>query len=319
MLGLINVELVEKPTTAYVLQYSEGGCLGTCAFCPQSRLSSSSKDLVSRVSWPKVELGVLINALKACGNPFARICVQNVIKEGFKEELLKIVEYIRDSGIRIPISVATTPVDGDFLRNLKELGVDYLGVGLDAASPRVFSLVKKPYTWGDYIKFIKDSVNVFGRGRVNVHLIYGIGESEVEFVSAMEFLSSLGAEVSLFAFTPVRGIPLENLGRPKPHSYRKMQVLRYLLSKGVRVEDYICYVNDKVYLRSELLNDVIENLDKYLNAFITSGCPGCNRPFYNEGVRGPHYNYPSLKHLKSFRGEVTAELRDLLSEGTPCG
>ncbi|MEA1905235.1 MAG: radical SAM protein, partial [Candidatus Hadarchaeota archaeon] len=26
--------------------------------------------------------------------------------------------------------------------------------------------------------------------------------------------------------------------------------------------------------------------------FRTSGCPGCNRPFYNESPRGPIYNYP---------------------------
>ena len=26
--------------------------------------------------------------------------------------------------------------------------------------------------------------------------------------------------------------------------------------------------------------------------FLTSGCPGCNRPYYNERPRGPFYNYP---------------------------
>jgi biotin synthase len=27
-------------------------------------------------------------------------------------------------------------------------------------------------------------------------------------------------------------------------------------------------------------------------AFQTSGCPGCNRPYYNEKPSGPIYNYP---------------------------
>ena len=26
--------------------------------------------------------------------------------------------------------------------------------------------------------------------------------------------------------------------------------------------------------------------------FLTSGCPGCNRPYYNEKPSGPLYNYP---------------------------
>ena len=28
------------------------------------------------------------------------------------------------------------------------------------------------------------------------------------------------------------------------------------------------------------------------NAFFTSGCPGCNRPFYTSKPSGPIYNYP---------------------------
>ena len=26
--------------------------------------------------------------------------------------------------------------------------------------------------------------------------------------------------------------------------------------------------------------------------FVTSGCPSCNRPFYNESPSGPLYNFP---------------------------
>jgi biotin synthase len=28
--------------------------------------------------------------------------------------------------------------------------------------------------------------------------------------------------------------------------------------------------------------------------FITSGCPDCNRPYYNEKPGGPLYNYPFM-------------------------
>jgi biotin synthase-related radical SAM superfamily protein len=37
--------------------------------------------------------------------------------------------------------------------------------------------------------------------------------------------------------------------------------------------------------------------------FLTSGCPGCNRPFYNEKPSGPLYNYP--------RSVRSAELRSI--------
>jgi len=34
------------------------------------------------------------------------------------------------------------------------------------------------------------------------------------------------------------------------------------------------------------------NIVDNTNAFITSGCPGCNRPYYTSRPSGPIYNYP---------------------------
>ena len=38
----------------------------------------------------------------------------------------------------------------------------------------------------------------------------------------------------------------------------------------------------------KFLRDIIEDT----NAFLTSGCPGCNRPYYTSRPSGPIYNYP---------------------------
>jgi biotin synthase len=36
----------------------------------------------------------------------------------------------------------------------------------------------------------------------------------------------------------------------------------------------------------------IRNVIRTGRPFVTSGCPGCNRPYYNERPGGPLYNYP---------------------------
>jgi len=36
------------------------------------------------------------------------------------------------------------------------------------------------------------------------------------------------------------------------------------------------------------LKNIIENS----NTFMTTGCPGCNRPYYTSKPSGPIYNYP---------------------------
>jgi biotin synthase len=39
-------------------------------------------------------------------------------------------------------------------------------------------------------------------------------------------------------------------------------------------------------------------------AFMTTGCPGCNRPFYNERPSGPFYNYPRPLTEEEIRKEL---------------
>jgi biotin synthase len=46
--------------------------------------------------------------------------------------------------------------------------------------------------------------------------------------------------------------------------------------------------------------------------FLTSGCPNCNRPFYNEKPSGPLYNFPRdirAGELKEIKGDL--QLRKL--------
>ncbi len=310
-LGLLDIKMLEKPYTAYVLQYSENGCEAECLFCPQSRINFSRKDFVSRVVWPRIELEKLIKAIKR-KNVFARICVQNVIKPSFEDEFLEIIRNIRKSNIRTSLSASITPVSKEFLIKLKELGVDYLGVGLDAASPSVFKTIRKPFTWERYMEFIRDGIEVFGLRKVDVHLIFGLGESEREFVETMKKVHELGAEIALFAYTPVKGTMLNIKKQPSLISWRKMQLAKYLIEKGK--EDEIFYVNDKVGFKKSFLKDVISNLEKYVSLFLTTGCPSCNRPFYNESPKGPYYNFPSISFAKERLAIIRRDLEKILNE-----
>ncbi|MFX1452564.1 MAG: radical SAM protein, partial [Promethearchaeota archaeon] len=38
------------------------------------------------------------------------------------------------------------------------------------------------------------------------------------------------------------------------------------------------------------LQNIVYNTD----TFLTSGCPGCNRPYYTSKPSGPTYNYPRM-------------------------
>ncbi len=302
-LGREKMNMLEHPTTAYLLQYNYKGCQARCLFCSQSSSNQSNKDFISRVRWPRVELERLIVDLKK-STAFTRICVQNVVKNDFQNELTKIVKEIVDAGIKTPISVGTTPVDYSTLKALKYLGIDRIGVGLDVASREAFDIIKKPFKWDDFWAFIERSVALFGNGHVCVHLIFGIGQTETEFAKTMEKVYEKGAEVALFSFTPSQGTPMAHLSQPEIIQYRRIQVIRFLLSKGLKLNE-ILEGND---LKIDL-NEKSEDL-KY--AFLTSGCPGCNRPFYNERP-SKIYNYPSMSMFEVEHQLVQRQLKQNFS------
>jgi biotin synthase-related radical SAM superfamily protein len=100
----------------------------------------------------------------------------------------------------------------------------------------------------------------------------------------------LGVIVGLFAFTPVRGTVMQDQPPPPLDTYRRMQVARHLISHDLAtLGDFSFSAEGRLISLgrpdlSRLLADGV--------AFQTSGCPDCNRPFYNERPGGPLYNYP---------------------------
>lgn len=295
-LGLVDLKVKETPTSAYLLQYSPIGCRASCGFCLQShrQIQDTTSDKLGRVTWPVIELSKL---LEKWSSVFTRICLQTIIKPGFHLEALEILKRIREAGETKPFSLAITPVSKTILEEARKLGVDTLGVGLDTSTPELFEKWSKPYSWSIYWSFIEKGVGVFGRGNVYVHLIAGLGETLREIVSAMKKIYSIGGRVALFNYT------MRGYSPVKIEYYRLVQIARLLLENNLDPDEYIDY--EKNTIRKQIPLNTLEN------AFYTSGCPGCNRPFYNESPRGPIYNIPSRQILEEYREVLKRELEGI--------
>jgi len=242
--------------TAYALML--GGCKSFCKFCSQSLWNSADKRYLSRVKWFPVNLEETKDKL----TPFYRFCLQTVVKDRFEEEALQILRTVNVKGK----SLTVVPIDVEYLNQFRKIGVDYLGVGLDTTESN-WEKVSKPFSFQEYVRFIKEAIQIFGKRRVYVHLVYGMGEKREEFVELMKQIYSWGAEVALFAFTPVKGTPMEHWPRPSLKEYREIQDIRFRLSHGREGKE---------------------------EAYFTSGCPSCDRPFYNEDPLKEPYNVPAL-------------------------
>lgn len=275
------------PTTAHLLTYHPGRCTANCGFCAQARGSVANPDWLSRVSWPVVELERFVEAMSRNRSRLKRICCQAMNFPGAVEAICSLVSRLR--GLGLPISVCCQPLSKADLVKLAEAGVDRVCIPLDAATPQVFERVKGreaggPYRWEDHWRSLEEAIRML-RGRVVTHLIVGLGEKESQMVETMERLQEMSVTIALFAFTPIPGTALESLPPPPLETYRRMQLARYLLEKGigrVRVEEGI------IRFEGEGVLEAVRSGEP----FLASGCPGCNRPFYNESPRGPLYNFP---------------------------
>ncbi len=298
------------PTTCYLMTYKDGHCTANCGFCPQARESGSSIELLSRVSWPVFSFKDFLTKLNYMPHTkrFKRICIQTLNYLQNFQDLIEIVSQIRKR-CNIPISIAIPPMGKEKLERLKLLGVDRVGIALDGATPEIFERVKGkavrgPYNWSNHIQNLKEALTIFGEGNVTTHLIVGLGETEIAILKMIKYLHDLRIRVSLFAFMPIKGTTLENLSQPDLLKFRKIQLGRYLLVGSNRTLKDFTFNNFgeivKFNLNEKELWQIICNSD----AFLTSGCPGCNRPYYTSKPSGPIYNYP--------RTLLTHEMDDIL-------
>jgi biotin synthase len=298
VLGLIEGKLDAQPTTAYLMTYKIGKCTANCGFCPQARASKSSTELLSRVSWPALPTQNVLTALtaKAEEGKIKRICVQALNYSEVFRHLEAVVKEIKKNSA-VPISVSCQPLNSQNIELLKKAGVDRLGIALDAATEAIFNKVKGAiaggvYTWEKQFRQLNEALAVFGKGNVSTHLIFGLGETEKESIQVIQRFVDLGVLPALFAFTPVRGTALEAKLPPKLESYRRVQLARHLIVNGkARIDDMAFDVEGKITGFGVPSKALEADVDGGL-PFRTSGCPSCNRPYYNEKPGGPPYNYP---------------------------
>ena len=287
VLGLADVRMDVAPTTAYLML--GGRCRMACAFCAQARTSSARAINLSRITWPPFGEGEVLDRLAeaAARGDFRRVCLQVTAGQDYFRRTFELVEAVRKV-CDLPVDAAILPHNIDQVEALLGVGVEHIGFGLDAACERVFRRVKRS-DWGRSMKLVEEAARRFP-GHVAVHFIVGLGETEREMTEMIQRMHDLGVIVGLFAFTPVRGTAMQDQPPPPLDTYRRMQVARHLISHDLAtLQDFSFSAEGRLvsFGRPDLAKILADGV-----AFQTSGCPDCNRPFYNERPGGLLYNYP---------------------------
>jgi len=319
LIGLEKGSISDPPKTIYLMTFFPGRCKANCGFCAQARESKADLEHLSRVAWPVFETEkVLYKIGKAPKEGIERICVQALNYPRVFNDLIGLIKAIKGIS-NLPVSISCQPLNERQMHLLKDGEVDRIAVSLDASTKVIFEKIKglerrSSYRWETHLETLKKAVEIFGRGKVTTHIILGLEESERDFCFLFDEMRNMGVEVALFALTPIKGILFEKADPPPAKYYRRAHLARYLIARGIIKFNEIKF--DRLGRMADwgLSRKVLIEAVSSGEPFLTSGCSGCNRPYYNEKVSGPVYNFPRPPTENETK-EIEGSIRDLLHRG----
>lgn len=294
-----------------LLNYGDG-CRSDCAYCglARSRPGGFSGKSFIRVEWPLLPTQRVVDRMAQSEGRLTRLCISMVTHPRAYEDTLEIVRTVR-ARVRTPLSVLLAPptVNADRLRALKEAGVDMVGVGLDAVTEPLFDHLRTSVPsgsglrWRNYQETLDAARAVFGPGKVNCHVLVGIGETDRELVETLISLRDREIQAYLFSFHPETESRLGALPPPSLERWRRIQLVKALVDRRATDPDTLEFDDTGRLSALHLPGDVVESLVRSGEPFLTNGCPassgepGCTRPYGSYRASEPVRDFPFLPDM----------------------
>ncbi len=272
--------------------------------------------MLSRVAWPVFATSEVMPKLAAGlkRGEIKRVCIQTLNYPRVLKDLLALTKKIRRQGGEVPMSISCQPLNRDGMEKLAKAGIERIGIALDAATIDIFDRVKGnsangPYSWDKHHDTLLEALEVFGKGNVSTHLMVGLGETERQMIETIQWCVDNNICPALFSFTPIRGTTLEHRKPPAISHYRRIQLARYLIFQGKGKFAIMDFDEEHRIVDFGVSQEQLKNAVQSGEPFLTSGCPNCNRPYYNEKPSGPLYNFPRQPTIKETK-MIKKQLKD---------
>lgn len=277
-----------------LLMTYDQGCAANCSYCGLQRIRDGAYDEKSfiRVEWPLLSLDELIERCRERPNAVRRICLSMITHGRVVADARTMLERLARELPDVPLSLLSNPtlLTRKDLEMYRGIPVDRLGIAVDCANEELFDKyrgkqVRGPHRWERYWDVFREGVEVFGKDRVGVHLIVGLGETEEEIIRLIDRIRKAGGSTHLFSFFPEAGSRLADHPQPPTGQYRRVQLARHLIDEDLATADQFTF-NDVGQLTSfGMEQGRLDQIAGHGVAFMTSGCPDetgycvCTRPF----------------------------------------
>ena len=309
-----------------LLNYEEG-CLSDCGYCGLARTRPGDYEDKSfiRVDWPLVPMEKLAMRMGEYKQKLTRLCISQVTHGRSHKDTIEIIKMINQY-VDTPLSILAAPpiLNRKRLQEYKDLGVDMIGIGLDAVSEEVFfqhrtNVPKGKLKWSVYWDIIYASRDIFGPWKVNIHTVVGLGETDKDLIDIFYLLYGKQILPYLFSFNPEPDSRMGKWKRSPITRWRRIQLIKHLIEhKNLQRQDIIINSEGAITglkVTDKVIDDAIKNLDQG-KPFKTDGCPsaggedGCSRPYGSYRPTDSYRDFPFLpndKDIIQIREELNLE------------
>lgn len=312
-----------------LLNYGSG-CRSDCSYCGLARTRPGTYEDKSfiRVDWPLVHTDELVARMARHDDKLTRLCISMVTHGRAYPDTCDIIERIR-AKVRAPLSILVAPptLNRHRLEVFKELGVDMIGIGLDAVTEDLFRRHRSDVpsggglSWEKYWEIVNAARDIYGPWKVNCHTLVGLGETDHDMVELFTRLRDRQIFSYLFCFNPETDSRLAEHPKSAITRWRRMQLVKHLIETDGFAYDRFNFDADGALTairgidlgQSDLSDPVLAAVDDG-TAFMTNGCPGesgepgCTRPYGSYRPSEPIRDYP-FQPTASDLVDIRSELR----------
>ena len=268
-----------------ILLNYENGCLADCGYCGLARTRPGAYEDKSfiRVEWPLVSMDGLVDRMAKHNSTMTRLCISQVTHGSSHSDTIEITKKIVEK-VDTPLSILCAPpvLNRERLQEYKDLGVDMIGVGLDAVSEKTFiqhrtDVPNGSLSWDNYWDIINISRDIFGPWKVNIHTVVGLGETDKDMMDMFFYLFEHQILPYLFSFNPEPDSRMGDWDRADIKRWRRIQLIKHLIENYDLKPEALEYDTEGNLIRMKVeenhISEVISHLDKGI-PFMTDGCPG---------------------------------------------
>lgn len=277
-----------------LLNYDDG-CRSDCGYCGLARTRPGAYEDKSfiRVEWPLVPTDELVDRMAEHEDKLTRLCISMVTNPHAYRDTCDITERIR-AKVKAPLSILVAPptLNRERLERFKALGVDMIGIGLDAVTEDLFRSIRTDVpaggaglSWAKYWSVVNDARDIFGAWKVNCHTLVGLGETDRDLLDIFMRLRDREIFSYLFCFNPEPDSRMGEHPKSPLQRWRRMQLAKHLIeTEGFGWQDFELDDEGAMLTVRGAVPTVRGAVDSGV-PFMTNGCPGeggepgCTRPY----------------------------------------